>query len=470
MGQHRHLAAAEDLREKIDGARGFVTTRRDVLMGGVALGIGGALAPTRSLAAAQADAPVELTIWLGGEPGTVNVYTELIDEYQQLHPNVTAEAVFIGSDLFNPSLVPALNAGEGPDIWMGGTGPGQPASFIQAGHVLDLTSYYCEYGWNEVIPETIVNVTSSEGKLWAVGDSVESTVMFYNKDIFAEHGLTVPTTWTEFIAICDALQAAGYPIVIGLGGSDRFPMAWWQSMLWGMAAGPEGLERVMFGDDRWDEEPFVDATARLAELNEAGYFGPNPLAEVQSDITARFWRGEIPMTFTGPWIIPAAVSDLGEDIQRFGIFRVPNPVEDAPIYPTESIGQGWYVNARTEAPDVAADLINYMLFREESRERLLESGDDVPVGPLDLEGIELPELLEEVLASVNEYRENGTVHAFINTVTPANMIDVSYDGLQSLMAGQITPEEFNAAVQAAWEEAKAEDLHLKPGGVSCPAD
>ena len=59
---------------------------------------------------------------------------------------------------------------------MGGTGPGQPQAIIEAGHALDLTPYFCELGWNEIIPEEIVNYTSSDGKLWAVGDSVESTL------------------------------------------------------------------------------------------------------------------------------------------------------------------------------------------------------------------------------------------------------------------------------------------------------
>jgi hypothetical protein len=108
------------------------------------------------------------------------------------HPNVTIETTFVGSSLFNPTLLPALNAGEGPDIWMGGTGPGQPAAIVAAGHALDLTPYFCEMGWNETIPDTIVNYTSSGGKLWAVGDSVETTVMFYNTEIFAENGIEVP--------------------------------------------------------------------------------------------------------------------------------------------------------------------------------------------------------------------------------------------------------------------------------------
>ena len=56
-------------------------------------------------------------------------------------------------------------------------------------------------------------------------------------------------------------------------------------------------------------------------------------------------------------------------------------------------------------------------------------------------------LVEEVFALTNEHRDNGTIHAFLDTVTPASMTDVTYDGLQ-LLAGQMTPEDFTAAVEA----------------------
>ena len=447
-------------------------SRRNLIRGAAAAGMGAsalvAMGRTSTAIAAQdAAEKVELSIWLNGEPGTVNAVTDLITEYQGQHPNVTGKVTFVGSSLFNPTLAPALNAGEGPDIWMGGTGPGQPAAIISAGHALDLTPYFCGMGWNAIIPETIVNYTSSGGKLWAVGDSVETTVMFYNKDLFAQNSLSVPATWDEFIAVCEALKGAGHEMVIGLGGADKWPISHWQSMLWGQYAGPEGIDNVMFGEGRWDEEPFVQATAKLQELNEAGYFGPEPLAVVQDDMVAQFWRGEVPMVFTGPWIIGDAVRDLGDQIAKFGVFQVPSPVAGSPTYPTEDIGTGWYINAKTKAPEVAADLLNFMFFRPESRAALLQSGDDVPVGELPLEGVQLPALLEETLGLLNNNRQNGTVHAFLDTVTPADMTDVTYDGLQALLARQMSPEDFTAAVQAAWEASKAENQHLQPGGVSC---
>lgn len=430
---------------------------------GLAAGLSGARAP---VAVAQDAEPVELTIWLEGEPGTVNAVTEIIDRYEKDNPNVSINTTFVGSSLFNPTLVPALNAGEGPDIWMGGTGPGQPAAIIDAGHALDLTPYFCALGWNEIIPEGIVNYTSSDGKLWAVGDSVETTLFFYNKDIFAEAAIAVPATWDELMANCTTLQEAGFAMPIGLGGADKYPISWWQSMLWGRYAGPAGVDEVMFGDGRWDEEAFVQASAKLKEVADHGCFGPNPLAELQDDVEARFWRGDIPMIYTGPWVIEAGQQALGDDISKFSVFTPPSPVEGAPISSTEDIGTGWYINAQTAYPEAAANLLNFMLFTPESRTRLLEAGS-VPVGPLALDGVELPVIVQEVFAEANAHRENGTIHAFLDTVTPASMTDVTYDGLQALLAGQMTPEDFTAAVQAAWESAKANNEQLLPGGVSC---
>jgi raffinose/stachyose/melibiose transport system substrate-binding protein len=165
-------------------------------------------------------------------------------------------------------------------------------------------------------------------------------------------------------------------------------------------------------------------------------------------------------------VIEAGLQALGDEISKFSVFTPPPPVEGDPIYPTEDIGTGWYINANTAHPEAAADLLNFMLFDSESRTTLLQNGS-VPVGELDLEGVELPLIVQEVFAQANEHRANGTIHAFLDTVTPASMTDVTYDGLQALLAGQMTPEEFNAAVQASWEAAKAENEHLLPGGVNC---
>ena len=85
------------------------------------------------------------------------------------------------------------------------------------------------------------------------------------------------------------------------------------------------------------------------------------------------------------------------------------PVGGNPIYPTEDIGAGWYVNAAYEHPDIAADLLDFVFFRDESRQQMLESGDNVPVG--DTEG--------------NTLNSAGLLGVAVNvTVCPASSIGV----------------------------------------------
>jgi raffinose/stachyose/melibiose transport system substrate-binding protein len=60
------------------------------------------------------------------------------------------------------------------------------------------------------------------------------------------------------------------------------------------------------------------------------------------------------------------------------------------------------------------------------------------------------------------------VEAFLDTVIPANVSTVTYDGLQGLFTGDVTPQAFTADIQAAWETAKAKGEIMDPGGVVKP--
>jgi raffinose/stachyose/melibiose transport system substrate-binding protein len=230
--------------------------------------------------------------------GTVNAYTEIADEWNRQNPDVQVVTTFMGDELVKPALLPALNAGTGPDMFEGGVGPGQPKAIIDAGHVLDLSPYYFSMGWDKLIPPNVVSRTSSKGKLNAIGQSVQTTVMFYNKKIFQEMGLEVPTTWEEFLKVEDALKQK-YDTVVALPAGDGWPISHNQTALWGLYAGPDGEENVLYGDGRWDDQMFVDATQTLVDQFKAGYFGPDPLAVGYRDALASFFRGEIPMVFTG---------------------------------------------------------------------------------------------------------------------------------------------------------------------------
>ncbi len=415
----------------------------------------------------MSNAQTEVVVWVAGEPGQTNVYDDLAGAYNAQSEDVTITVVKNSSDLFNPALIPALSAGEGPDLFSFGTGPGQPAALIKGGLVADLTDAYFEHGWGDTIPEGIVMQTSSDGKLWAFGNEVETTGMFYNKAIFAEHGISVPTTWPEMEAAVATLMEAGYDTPIGLGAADKWPVSHWQSMMFGRYAGPEGIESVLFGDGAWTDAPFVAAATKLQDMGKSGWFGPNPVAIGYGELMDRFWAGEVPMTFTGPWVIGGGIAAAGDRIGDYSVFAVPPFEDDQQIHPTNSIGSGWYIREGSESKDAAIDFINFMFVSIEGRVTLLNGGT-VPVGPLDaaLATAEMPTLAVDIWKTSDDFAANGTVPAFLDTITPGSLTTVSYDGLQALLIDYMTPEEFTAEMQSVWAASKAAGEIMLPGGIA----
>ncbi|MGC3939870.1 ABC transporter substrate-binding protein [Roseobacter sp. EG26] len=415
----------------------------------------------------SAHAQSEVVVWVAGEPGQTTVYDDLAAAFNAQNAATTVTVVKNSSDLFNPALIPALSAGEGPDLFSFGTGPGQPAALIAGGLVADLTDAYFEHGWGATIPAGIVAQTSSDGKLWAFGNEVETTGMFYNKAIFSDHGIEVPTNWAEMEVVVSKLQQAGFDTPIGLGAADKWPISHWQSMMFGRYAGPEGIERVLFGDGAWTDAPFVAASAKLQEMGKAGWFGPTPVAIGYGELMDRFWAGEVPMTFTGPWVIGGGTEATGDRIGEFGVFAVP-PIEDEQkIHPTNSIGSGWYIRESSENKEAAIDFLNFMFTSTEGRVALLNAGT-VPVGPLDtaLAEAKMPALAVDIWKASDDHAANGSVPAFLDTITPGSLTTVSYDGLQALLLDVMTAEEFAAEMQNAWVAAKEAGEIMLPGGIA----
>ncbi|MDD9910265.1 MAG: extracellular solute-binding protein [Ahrensia sp.] len=426
-----------------------------------------AIAAAISVLPIAAYAQSEVVVWVAGEPGQANVYDHLASAYNEQNADVNVTIVKNSSDLFNPALIPALSAGEGPDLFSFGTGPGQPAALIAGGLVADLTDAYFANDWADVIPQGIVVQTSSDGKLWAFGNEVETTGMFYNKAVFAEHGISVPTTWAEMEAAVAKLQDAGFDTPIGLGAADKWPISHWQSMMFGRYAGPEGIENVLFGDGAWTDAPFVAASAKLQEMGQAGWFGPTPVAIGYGELMDRFWAGEIPMTLTGPWVINGGAEAAGDRIGDFSVFAVPPFEPGQKIHPTNSIGSGWYVRESSENKDAAIDFMNYMFASQEGRVTLLNAGT-VPVGPLDaaLSEAQMPPLAVDIWKASDDHAANGSVPAFLDTITPGSLTTVSYDGLQALLLNVMTPEDFTGEMQSAWAAAKEAGEIMLPGGIA----
>ncbi len=143
-----------------------------------------------------------------------------IEQFQLQEPNITFE-----QRSFNQSPQQAMSSSPAPDLMTSGA-----YSFLseaaQSGQVLDLSELWAETGLNEAFPAGFQQLSAYEGKQYYLPVAFGWTGIYYNRAVFDQYGLQPPSTWDEFIQICDLLKANG-EIPLSLSGQDT-----WMTMLW----------------------------------------------------------------------------------------------------------------------------------------------------------------------------------------------------------------------------------------------
>lgn len=151
------------------------------------------------------DDSVTLTLWIGTGRDQANVIKALIDENFTNETGVNVNVQLVDMN----TLLRATLAGEGPDVAIQvantngiagavlNTGNDTPVNYGLRNAVLDLTQFD---DFNDVttrFSESALVPFTFNGATYALPDTQTFPMMFYRKDILAEIGLDVPTTWDE---------------------------------------------------------------------------------------------------------------------------------------------------------------------------------------------------------------------------------------------------------------------------------
>lgn len=125
---------------------------------------------------------------------------------------------------------------------------------IRNGQLTDLSELWQELDLSATIPESLQGLGSNEGKQYLLPLAFGWEVVYYNKAIFEQYNLTPPTTWDEFIDICETLIING-ETPLAISTSDPFTIFPWFEYLNLRLNGADFHRdllagRVSFTDDR----------------------------------------------------------------------------------------------------------------------------------------------------------------------------------------------------------------------------
>lgn len=141
---------------------------------------------------ARAQGPVKLTFW-SWRTEDKWAYDRMIRVFEQRNPGIKIEFIPFRAPEYATILSSGLTAGKGPDI-IHLRAYGGLETFAAPGYLAPL-----DY---ERVPElkrfplqTMVGARSRrDGKIYGVPFATQTLVVYYNKKIFQQHGLSVPRT------------------------------------------------------------------------------------------------------------------------------------------------------------------------------------------------------------------------------------------------------------------------------------
>jgi len=173
------------------------------------------------------DDGTQLTMWV--RSATDQFSQRLVDAYNSSHKNHVALTI-IPNDSYLTKVGAAAGSHSLPDILASDVV--YSPNYTKQGLFQDISADVKALPFYSSIAKSHLDVASYDGKIYAVPNKLDSSVLFYNKDLFKQAGLDpekAPANFTEMLADARKITALGFDLAGNCGGCGvytLFPYAW----------------------------------------------------------------------------------------------------------------------------------------------------------------------------------------------------------------------------------------------------
>jgi multiple sugar transport system substrate-binding protein len=337
--------------------------RRSILLGAVgAVGVvPAACAPGAAGQSSSSTAPAALEIWHPWDAAREAFFTQVVADFQKLHPNITINATLFTYDVLAPKYLAATAAGTAPPISYLERQDYLAYALRKIIDPLDALAKQEKISLTEYYEGDLKNATY-QGKLYLLPAYVGSgrSLLWRNKKLFADAGLdpnTPPRSWDEF-------EAAERKLTIKDG-----------TELKRVAFTGENFKRWLYSaGGKWDSDdgrtvtfhngPAADAVEWVKRRTDAiyggnaarGAFGAARGAAAQR---GGFFTGEVAMTISHHGIL-FDQSQYAKDMQM-GVSAAPVMRPELPPAVAEFFA-GYGITSGTKTPSQAMQFVKYISY------------------------------------------------------------------------------------------------------------
>ena len=243
--------------------------------------------------------------------------------------------------------------------------------------------------------------------VYAVPYMANAAGVLYNKDLFDQHGWTIPTTWDEFTALCESIQDAGIqPLYFG------FKDTWTCLAPWNAISVDLAPSDVCAQVNR-GETTFTEQYREVAERTKAllQYAQDDPFAYSYNDACTAFARGESAMYVIGSYAVPQIKSvNPDMNIDSF-VFPASNNAEENILNSGNDLQFSIMENCPNK--EAAYEVLDFLL-EDENVQAYIDDQSAVPCKEGDF-------VLPTMLSGMSSYIEEGKLADYQDHHYPSEM-------------------------------------------------
>ena len=380
------------------------------------------------------------------EPYNTFINTKLA-EYEQMHPDIKFNIISAQNQEYKEKIKIVVGSEDTPDIFFSWVGD-FTERFIREDLILDLTPYLeADPEWKDSFIESqLEQYVNADGMQYGIPFRLDCKLFFYNKAIFDEHNLTVPTTWDEFINVCETLKAAGIT-PISFGNQEPWSASHYIGTLNQICVPDEVREKDYNPKTGEFTDPgYVEALQYYQQILQ--YTNDNPNGVKPDMGRTNFIMEQSAMYYAELIEIPYIKADNAE--MEFGMFNFPK-IEGAKGNQDILTGvpEGFVVSSKTKYPDECVEFLKWFLGKEVGTQMCQEIGwFNAAKGTT--EGLTDQALLDGYNAVV----EAKAMSAWLDNALYSTVCDEYLTSVSALTGGDITPEQAMENIQAKAKEAQ----------------
>lgn len=193
------------------------------------------------------------------DPAQLVVLKSLVTEYQNLHPNVEIDIILASPASRGRRLLTALASGA--DLGIFEIEPTLMTDWVEAGYLLPLDDLVAAIGSDDYVDGSLFRY---KGHIYAVPYAISVYGLWVRSDLFAQAGLSLPTSYEDVLAAAQTLTHGEIYGIALPGGQNIATVNYFSTFLWQNGGDYFTCE----GDIAFDRPEALEAVQKWAKLTQ----------------------------------------------------------------------------------------------------------------------------------------------------------------------------------------------------------